>query len=121
MRTEVTWCRVDLVHRQMVRDGQGRSQRLRTLGWAEGQNLVIEHRFTGGNANLLPALAEELVRLKVEIIGALCGTPLCIAGRGVRNSRHKYGTGLKKRRARHRQALDCLVAGVRNLNYLRIR
>ena len=43
---------------------------LRAFGWIEGQNLVIEKRYTSGNASLLPVLAEELVRLKVEIIVA---------------------------------------------------
>ena len=38
---------------------------LPALGWIEGQNLIIESRFTGGNTVLLPALAEELVGLKV--------------------------------------------------------
>src|SRR5258705_7414873 len=44
---------------------------LRATGWIEGKNLVIEQRYTGGNASLLPALAEELVRLKVDLIVAL--------------------------------------------------
>lgn len=43
---------------------------LRALGWTEGQNLVIEQRYASGNADLLLALAEELVQLKVEIIVA---------------------------------------------------
>ena len=49
---------------------QRRTMHLRPLGWIEGQNLVIEQRYAGGNTALLPALAEELVRLKVEIIVA---------------------------------------------------
>jgi putative ABC transport system substrate-binding protein len=43
---------------------------LRAKGWIEGKNLVIERRYTSGNANLLPAFAEELVRLKVDLIAA---------------------------------------------------
>src|SRR6266508_745734 len=43
---------------------------LRDLGWVEGQNLVIERRYTSGRAELLPRMAEELVRLKVELIVA---------------------------------------------------
>ncbi len=43
-------------------------QYLGPLGWTEGQNLAVEWRFTGGNANLLSGLAEELVRLKVELV-----------------------------------------------------
>ena len=43
---------------------------LRDLGWIEGRNIVIEHRFADGNSDRLPALAEELVRLKVDVIAA---------------------------------------------------
>jgi putative ABC transport system substrate-binding protein len=43
---------------------------LPALGWREGKNLIIEWRFTDGNTALLPALAEELVGLKVELIVA---------------------------------------------------
>ncbi len=45
-------------------------QRLRELGYVEGRNLVIEWRFADGNAERLPSLAEELVRLGVEAIVA---------------------------------------------------
>jgi len=41
---------------------------LRELGWIEGQNLRIEYRYAEGRADRLPALAGELVRLKVDII-----------------------------------------------------
>ena len=37
-------------------------------GYVEDKNLVIEWRFTEGRAELLPVLAAELVRLKVDII-----------------------------------------------------
>ena len=40
---------------------------LRALGWVEGQNLLVERRYAP-RAELLRPLAEELVRLKVEII-----------------------------------------------------
>jgi putative ABC transport system substrate-binding protein len=43
-------------------------QRLRELGWVEGQNIVIDYRFAGGRLERLPDLAAELVRLKVDII-----------------------------------------------------
>ena len=45
-------------------------QRLRELGWDEGRNLLIEYRYAEGQADRLPALAEELVRLKVDLIVA---------------------------------------------------
>jgi putative tryptophan/tyrosine transport system substrate-binding protein len=41
---------------------------LRELGWVEGKNLLVERRYTTGRAELLQPLAEELVRLKVELI-----------------------------------------------------
>jgi len=40
-------------------------QGLRELGYVEGKNIVIEYRYAQGN---LPALAAELVRLKVDVI-----------------------------------------------------
>ena len=42
-------------------------QRLRELGWIEGKNISIEYRYAEGPADL-PALAAELVRLKVDVI-----------------------------------------------------
>jgi putative tryptophan/tyrosine transport system substrate-binding protein len=41
---------------------------LRERGWSEGENLRIESRWVEGNAARLPALAAELVRLKVDLI-----------------------------------------------------
>src|SRR2546426_11778660 len=43
-------------------------QGLRELGYVEGKNLVIEWRYAEGKLDRLPALAAELVRLKVDII-----------------------------------------------------
>lgn len=43
---------------------------LQTLGYVEGQNLDIEFRHSGDRVEALPALAEELVRLKVDLIFA---------------------------------------------------
>lgn len=45
-------------------------QGLRDLGWVEGQNIAVEYRFAGGELAQLPALAADLVRLKVEVIFA---------------------------------------------------
>jgi putative ABC transport system substrate-binding protein len=44
------------------------SQGLRDLGYVEGQNIVIEYRSAEGKAERLPALAAELVALKVDVI-----------------------------------------------------
>jgi len=43
-------------------------QGLRELGYVEGKNIVIEYRYTEGKLDRLPALAAELVRLKVDVI-----------------------------------------------------
>jgi putative tryptophan/tyrosine transport system substrate-binding protein len=43
-------------------------QGLRESGYVEGKNLIIEYRYAEGRPERLPALAEELVRLKVDII-----------------------------------------------------
>jgi putative tryptophan/tyrosine transport system substrate-binding protein len=41
---------------------------LRELGYVEGQNLVLEFRFTKGRTDLFPELAAELVSLKLDCI-----------------------------------------------------
>jgi putative ABC transport system substrate-binding protein len=41
---------------------------LRDLGYVEGKNILIERRFADGRSDRLPALAAELVALKVDLI-----------------------------------------------------
>ena len=55
-------------------------QGLRDLGWVEGQNIVIEYRWAEGRSDRLPGLADELVRLKVEVIAAPA-TPAALAAK----------------------------------------
>jgi putative tryptophan/tyrosine transport system substrate-binding protein len=43
-------------------------QGLRELGYVEGKNIVIERRHAEGKFDRLPALAAELVRLKVDVL-----------------------------------------------------
>jgi putative ABC transport system substrate-binding protein len=43
---------------------------LRVLGYIEGKNIIVESRFTENNPARLPLLADELIRLKVDIIVA---------------------------------------------------
>jgi len=50
-------------------------QGLRELGYEEGKNIVIEWRYSEGKLDRLPALAAELVRLKVDIIVSGGPTP----------------------------------------------
>lgn len=54
-------------------------QGLRDLGYVDGQNIAIEYRGADGNNDRLPALAAELVRLKVDIIFAASGPPAAAA------------------------------------------
>src|SRR6266581_8867661 len=49
-------------------------QGLRDLGYVEGRNVVIEYRDAEGKNERLPALAAELVALKVDVIVAAAGT-----------------------------------------------
>ena len=53
---------------------------LREHGYIEGQNIAFEFRSADGKLDLLRALADELVRLKVDIIVA-SQTPAVIAAR----------------------------------------
>ena len=43
-------------------------QGLRELGYVEGKNVIIEYRYTEGRVDRYPALAAELVRLKMDVI-----------------------------------------------------
>jgi len=46
-------------------------QRLRELGWTEGQNITIDYRWAEGQLDRLPDLAGEVVRLKPDLIVAI--------------------------------------------------
>jgi putative ABC transport system substrate-binding protein len=48
----------------------GFRQGLRELGYVEGQNLTIEQRNAGGQAERLPDLAAALVQLPVDVLVA---------------------------------------------------
>ena len=41
---------------------------LRTLGYVEGKNILIEYRHAEGKPERVAQLAEELVRLKVDVL-----------------------------------------------------
>jgi putative ABC transport system substrate-binding protein len=43
-------------------------QALRDLGWIEGQTVIFDTRFARDDANKLPALAAELVRIPVDVV-----------------------------------------------------
>jgi putative ABC transport system substrate-binding protein len=44
------------------------TQALAELGWTDGRNVRIDVRWTGGDANRIPALAQELVGLQPDIL-----------------------------------------------------
>ena len=53
---------------------------LRERGYVEGRNIAIEYRWVEGTLDRLPALAAEIVRLKVDLIFAW-GTPAVAAAK----------------------------------------
>jgi putative tryptophan/tyrosine transport system substrate-binding protein len=56
-------------------------QGLRDLGYVEGRNVVIEYRSAEGKLERLPALAAELLALKVDVIVTGGGTPTALAAK----------------------------------------
>ena len=60
-------------------------QSLESLGYVEGQNVVIEVRFAELDFGQLPGLASELVKLKVDVIVA-APTPAAVAAKKVTSS-----------------------------------
>jgi len=57
-------------------------QGLRERGYVDGQNVVVEYRFTDGSVDQLARLAEELVRLKVDVI-VTSAAPAALAAKKV--------------------------------------
>jgi putative tryptophan/tyrosine transport system substrate-binding protein len=55
-------------------------RRLGDLGYEEGKNLIIEYRWAEGRYDRLPAFADELVRLKVDVL-VTYGTPGALAAK----------------------------------------
>lgn len=54
---------------------------LRELGYTEGKNLTLETRWANGKNDRLPALAAELVKLRVDVL-VTHGTPGTLAAKG---------------------------------------
>jgi putative ABC transport system substrate-binding protein len=46
-------------------------QRLRELGWIEGRTVAIQYRWAEGRAERFAEIAEEFVKLKVDVVAAL--------------------------------------------------
>ena len=62
----IGWLAVNLTASPHVREAF--LQGLRDLGYVEGRNVVIEYRDAEGKSERLPALAAEVVALKVDLI-----------------------------------------------------
>jgi putative ABC transport system substrate-binding protein len=58
----------------------GVAQGLRDLGYIEGQNITFERRYAAGRLEILPTLADELVRLEPDLIFAV-GTISALAAK----------------------------------------
>ena len=58
---------------------------LREHGYIEGQNIAIEWRYAGNDPAQLPALAAELVRLRVDVL-VVDGTPAALAAKRATNT-----------------------------------
>jgi putative ABC transport system substrate-binding protein len=60
-------------------------QGLREMGWVDKQNIMIEYRWVGGKTEQLPSVADELVRLKVDVIFAT-SAPVIQAAKNATNT-----------------------------------
>ena len=58
-------------------------EELREFGYLEGQTVLFEYRSAEGQADRLPALAAELVRLNVDVIVVASSTPATLAAQRV--------------------------------------
>ena len=55
-------------------------ERLRELGYVEGQNIIIERRYAEGRAERFQEFAAEMVRLKADLIMTIT-TPAALAAK----------------------------------------
>jgi putative tryptophan/tyrosine transport system substrate-binding protein len=53
------------------------TERLKELGYREGNNIVFEYRWAEGKLNRLPEFAKELVDLKVDVMAPF-STPAAV-------------------------------------------
>ena len=96
------------------RNWDGMFQELRDLGYIEGQNLIVEWRYSEGHAERWADLANALVGLKVEVI-VVSTTPAALAAKNATStvgSRPSYRSGDLVERNQPSE-LDCMK-GSRN-------
>jgi putative ABC transport system substrate-binding protein len=70
---KIGWLTTTSSQSQLTRS-ENYKKSLRALGYIEGKNIFIEYRFAEGKPDRLPVLADELVRLKVDLIVAISTT-----------------------------------------------
>ena len=68
---------------------------LRDLGYQEGRDFVIEYRWADGNYDRLPALLDDLIRLKVDVI-VTHGTPGVLAAKAGHHHDPDRRSGLRR-------------------------
>jgi putative ABC transport system substrate-binding protein len=74
--------RIGLITHSYMKYLDGLFEGLRELGYVEGQNIIIERRYAEGKAARFQEFAEEMVRLKVDIIIVIT-TPAALAAKNV--------------------------------------
>jgi ABC-type uncharacterized transport system substrate-binding protein len=74
-------------------------QGLRDVGYVEGQNVFIEHRWADGDYDRLPILAKELVSLNPDLIVSSGGPP---DGKGCQGGDYDRAHRLRERESRGR-------------------
>src|SRR5262249_2354511 len=72
--------RIGLMANLQLRPIEGFRNRLRELGYIEGQNLIVEYRFAEGHEESYSDFSEELVALPVDLI-VPWGTPAAFAAK----------------------------------------
>jgi len=76
-----------------LRGVDGFWQRLQELGWAKGQNLVIEARWADGQIDRLPALMREVLARQVDIL-VTNTTPSAVAAKNATSTVPIVGVGM---------------------------
>jgi len=94
-------------------------QRLRELGWTEGQNVELAYRWAEGDDTRYPALAAELIALKIDVI-VTWGTPAALAAKEATSTipivMGSIGTALEARVVPNLARPGGNITGFSNLN-----
>ena len=69
-----------ILHRPDKKSADALREAFRELGYVEGQNVILEPRYAEGKAERFQEFAEEMVRLKVDIIMVFT-TPAALAAK----------------------------------------